>query len=222
MTIGPRQIIGVSGIDEEADRHAAFMPQRSQRDERSAFRRRLRLTRPACCGTLTGRRCRRPAARPSGRCRASATARLTATVDLPTPPLPLATAMIFFTLGSSMAPWPAGAFGPWPWPCAGAAGGGPARPAPPGFGPAGSRCAVSTTVALSTPGTPEAAFSAACRNGSISRARSRGTAMANCTSPSRAVRPCTSPASTTFRPPTGSRTVRSACRTASTRDSPIA
>ena len=39
--------------------------------------------------------------------------------------------MIFFTSGSSMAPWPAGALGPWPWPCAGAAGAGPPGRHPP-------------------------------------------------------------------------------------------
>ncbi len=35
---------------------------------------------------------------------ASASARLTAVVDLPTPPLPLATAMMFFTAGISFTP----------------------------------------------------------------------------------------------------------------------
>ena len=35
---------------------------------------------------------------------ASASARFTAVVDLPTPPLPLATAMMFFTPGTSLTP----------------------------------------------------------------------------------------------------------------------
>src|SRR5215216_4119224 len=58
-------------------------------------------------------------------------ARFTAVVDLPTPPLPEATAMMCFTPGTSMRPPPpvvlaAGAPGPCAWPCAcgaGAAGG---------------------------------------------------------------------------------------------------
>ena len=47
----------------------------------------------------------RPTRRP---CAASATARFTAVVDFPTPPLPEATATIFDTSGSSIAPCPAG------------------------------------------------------------------------------------------------------------------
>ena len=141
-------------------------------------------------------------------CAASATARFTAVVDLPTPPLPEATATIFATSGSSIGPCPAGAGAPMR-----AAGRGATRrrrSAPAPSPPARRRCAVSTAVALSTPGTPAAARSAACRSGSSSRARSRGTARANCTSPSRAVRPWTMPASTTSRPVPGSRTARSA------------
>ncbi len=49
-----------------------------------------------------------PTASPSA---ASETARLTAVVDLPTPPLPEATATIAFTSGSSSGPWPGGVRG---------------------------------------------------------------------------------------------------------------
>ena len=64
-------------------------------------------------------------------CRASATARFTATVDFPTPPLPEATATMDATSGSS-----SGGF--WPCPASGAGG--------------GALCAVSTAVALVMPG----------------------------------------------------------------------
>src|SRR4029079_5070007 len=97
-----------------------------------------------------------------------ASARLTATVDLPTPPLPEATAMILATPGTPPGRWrasraaparvngePCGASAPLPL---------PSRAAP------GKRSAVSVTVTASTPGTDETAFSAATRNASSSRA----------------------------------------------------
>ena len=67
----------------------------------------------------------RPVLRPLA---ARPSARLTAVVDLPTPPLPEATAMMCLTPGTSMRPPPPVvlAAGPWlwPWPCACAGAGG--------------------------------------------------------------------------------------------------
>src|SRR6185369_17757925 len=86
------------------------------------------------------------AARPS--------ARLTAVVDLPTPPLPEATAMMCLTPGTSMR---LGAAGPWP-----VRGGGDGL-----FGEeaGAARSAVMTAVAERTPGMARTACSQAWRRG---------------------------------------------------------
>ena len=86
--------------------------------------------------------------------RASATARLTATVDLPTPPLPDATATIAFTSRQQQRR-PA------------AAGHDRARRRRRGAAAAARLCAVSIAVALVTPGWRDSTVSAARRTGSI-------------------------------------------------------
>src|ERR1700680_3117620 len=91
----------------------------------------------------------------------NARARLAATVDLPTPPLPEATATIAPTPGAS-AVFPAAAG------CAAAGWGGPPLGAPlgPPIGPPGGLAsAVSTAVTDRTPGKASPAASAALRGG---------------------------------------------------------
>src|SRR5882672_2787726 len=89
-------------------------------------------------------------------------ARLIAVVDLPTPPLPDATATIAPTPGGPCtARSPRGACEwPCPPPCGGAGGGGAARAAP------AARSPVSATIADTTPGMARTAASAALRTGS--------------------------------------------------------
>src|SRR5437867_10437737 len=89
-----------------------------------------------------------------------ARARLAATVDLPTPPLPEATATIARTPGASaLLPAAAG--------CAPAAAAGGGAPLGALLGPLGDRAsAVNTAVTESTPGSASTACSAALRHGS--------------------------------------------------------
>ena len=90
-------------------------------------------------------------------------ARLTAVVDLPTPPLPDATAMIAFTPGTRAA-WAGRGAPP-------SVGGGPAAGRPPG-----ARSAVSTAEQESTPGRARTVCSHSLRTGS------KACASAGCTS----------------------------------------
>ena len=117
----------------------------------------------------------RPTASP---CRASAAARLTATVDLPTPPLPEATATMLFTPGSSIRPEVCPDALPAGW----RSGGG-----------AAARSAVSTTVALVTPGRRPSAASTARRSLPASSARPGSTSSETCTAPSLTATPPTRP-----------------------------
>src|SRR6266700_4238851 len=126
----------------------------------------------------------------------SPTARLAATVDLPTPPLPEATATIAPTPDTT--PRAARA-------AAGAAGWGAVRPR-------GAACAVSTAVTESTPGSASTAFSAALRSGSNCGPRSRSTSIAKATLPSRMTRPETMPRETMSAPLSGSATRPNASR----------
>src|SRR5687768_4033691 len=95
-------------------------------------------------------------------------ARLTAVVDLPTPPLPLATAMIAPTPGTPALPG-----GAWRRGCGaigapvGGAAGGSGRALARADGDWTGASAVSTTIADVTPGSATTALSAALRTGSI-------------------------------------------------------
>src|SRR6185312_166349 len=130
------------------------------------------------------------------------TARLQAIVDLPTPPLPEATAMMCFTPGS-------GSLGR---PCR--RGGAPCAPCP---GEATPRAcsAVSVTTAAVTPGIARIAASAFSRIGSIALARAGSMAMAAKTLPSRIVTPETAPDSGREARPSGPGTAASAAITSS-------
>src|SRR5215813_1873261 len=115
---------------------------------------------------------RMPTLRPSAE---SPRARLTAVVDLPTPPLPEATAMIASTPGTPAASSPrARAWG--------------AAPAPPAAGAgraaAGLRSAVSATMADATPGSPRTASSARVRTGSQALTSAASTVIEKKTLPS--------------------------------------
>src|SRR4029450_1981563 len=135
-------------------------------------------------------------------------ARFTAVVDLPTPPLPEATAMMCFTPGTSMRPPPpvvlaAGA--PWacPWECArgaGAAGAG--------------RSEVITAVADSTPGIARTACSQAWRRGSRPVPGAGSPARVTATWPPRTAMPPTMPCATTLFAVAGSMTASRAWRPA--------
>ena len=131
----------------------------------------------------------------------SPSARLAATVDLPTPPLPEATATMARTPGAIALLPAAGAA------CAGAAAGA-ARRAPPG----GFASAVNTAVTDMTSGNASTARSAAFRNGSRRAPRSGSTSIANPTLPSRITTPVTMPSETMSPSRSGSRTARSASR----------
>src|SRR5690606_16732037 len=96
---------------------------------------------------------------------ANAQARLTATVDFPTPPFALATAMIRFT-----------------------------RPTPPAAVTGAAASAVNTAITLSTPSAARAAASARSRTGTSSSATPAGASIVNETLPSlRASSPVTRP-----------------------------
>src|SRR5262249_20816485 len=142
-------------------------------------------------------------------------ARLTAVVDLPTPPLPDATAMIAFT--------PSGAWaelGPPRAPLAAAGGGRCALPGPgarcaPGALPApGARSAVSATMADWTPGTARTAVSAALRTGSQRWTAAASTLMEKNTLPSVVTTSERTPAWVSSRP-SGAGTLFSASTTCS-------
>ena len=118
---------------------------------------------------------------------ASPSAMLTAVVDLPTPPLPDATAMIEAMPGTPRLPWLCEAGACWAGRAAGAAAGrgagaaaGAAGRGAAGRGGASSMpppffSAVSATMAPATPGIALTTRSAAARSGSISCARAAGT-----------------------------------------------
>src|SRR6516165_1748915 len=122
----------------------------------------------------------------------SPNARLAATVDLPTPPLPEATATIAFTPATAPR-----------WVRPPAAGCGALRPG-------ATACAVSTAVTDSTPGSASTAFSAALRSGSSRGPRSGSTSMAKARLPSRTTTPDTMPSETMSAPFSGSTTCFSA------------
>jgi len=129
---------------------------------------------------------------------ASPSARLTAVVDLPTPPLPLATAIMCLMPGSICgAPGPGPGCAPSEPPCTPcAACGGGVEPVP--------RSAVSTTVAEVTPTRSNTASSASRRNGSRPAPLSGSTSMAKATLPSLVCKPLTIPALTMSLPLSGS------------------
>ena len=128
-------------------------------------------------------------------------ARFAATVDLPTPPLPLATATMARTPGRPIfASCPA--CGP-----AGAA----LAVAPASF--AAARWAVSTARTERTPGIDPTASSACLRMGSDSAPLFGSTSMAKLTTPLSMARPAIMPRLTTSSPRSGSRTVRRASST---------
>ncbi len=137
----------------------------------------------------------------------SASARLAATVDLPTPPLPEATATIARTPGRQRAFAAAACRRAGAGPCPGAPRAG--RGSPPG----GRASAVSTAVTDSTPGSASTAASAALRSGSRRGPRSGSTSIAKPTLPSRTTTPDTIPSETMSPPLSGSRTAASASRT---------
>ena len=143
-------------------------------------------------------------------CRPSA--RLTAVVDLPTPPLPDATA-IMCLMPATCGRWPrpaaagagaAGAAPPPPMPlarasCTLALSGtfAPRAPAPlPAAAAPRGFSAVKTATTPVTPSISRTTFSAACRSGSSSLARSTGTVIENDTRPSLSRISDTSPKST--------------------------
>ena len=174
ITIGPRQIIAVSSeirkpIDMQATSHlrigsSVFSPASAGLPEMPIMR---GSEGPKMSLSM------RPTASP---CRASAAARLTATVDLPTPPLPEATATMLFTPGRSIRP--------------------EVRPAAPPGGRSGAgpgRSAVSTTVALVTPGRAASASSTARRSAPASWALPGSTSSETCTAPSLTAMPPTPP-----------------------------
>src|SRR5262245_10052565 len=107
---------------------------------------------------------------------ASPRARLTAVVDLPTPPLPEATAMIASTPGTPTVPSPRGA------------GRGAAAPLPAGDGRAGAdpplRSAVSATIADVTPGVARTTSFACLRTDSQAFTRAASTLIERVSSPS--------------------------------------
>src|SRR5436189_3448157 len=133
------------------------------------------------------------AARPS--------ARLTAVVDLPTPPLPEATAMMCLTPGTSIR---AAAAGPCP-----VRGGGAAA-----AGRWAGRSAVMTAEAESTPGRARTACSQAWRKGSSAAPRAGSTSRVTATCPPRVAMPLTMPSASTSFPEAGSMTVWRTPRTA--------
>ena len=112
-----------------------------------------------------------------------------AVVDLPTPPLPLAMAMMCLTPGTMALAWPCGLP---PGACRGAWDAAPVGA--PVCAPAVS--AVRTAVAESTPDRPSTAFSAALRSGSSCGPRLGSTSMAKKTLPSLTVKPLIIPAET--------------------------
>jgi hypothetical protein len=136
-------------------------------------------------------------------CWAMATARLTAVVDLPTPPLPEATATIARTPGipdcCCVAPRPPAASCALAGPCA--------------LAPEAWRSAVSTAVTDKTPGKASTAVSQARRTGSLASPSSGATSTAKPTLPSRMTTPEIMPSSTTSRPLSGSITPVSASKT---------
>src|SRR5918994_3573670 len=144
---------------------------------------------------------RRPTESPSI-CRPSA--RLQAVVDLPTPPLPEATAMTWRTPGSACA------FGD------GALAGRPGVTAGAVAGPFGARSAVRLANTPLTPGRPRRAVPPACRTGSSAAASDGAIAMENIT---RALPSTTTsdrrPEARRSAPSGSTRTVASACRTCS-------
>ena len=75
----------------------ALMPVRRERLQVLAVRCEGRWPSGPASAAGSARRCRHRVCRPARRRAAQASARLTATVDLPTPPLPLATATMFLT-----------------------------------------------------------------------------------------------------------------------------
>ena len=141
----------------------------------------------------------RPARLPS---RASATARLAASVDLPTPPLPLPTAMIRFTPGTIAGP--ACGVG---WRPIFRSGGGA------GFG--AGPCAVRSTETAATPGSAATAASAAARVGSSAGAWPGSTSSRKRTRPPSTVSARTVSASTRLPPVPGIGTAARAARTSS-------
>ncbi len=128
---------------------------------------------------------------------------MAATVDLPTPPLPDATATIVATPGTAPRAGRA---------AAGPAGGGAPRARGGAVRARGGACAVSTAVTESTPGSASTAFSAALRNGSSRWPRSASTSIAKATLPSRITSPETIPSETISAPLSGSGTRASASR----------
>src|SRR3954470_18605864 len=111
---------------------------------------------------------------------ASPSARLTAVVDLPTPPLPEATAMIDSTPGTPTVASPRGAGrGPPAAPPAGAGRWGAFPPPPPPF-----RSAVSATIADVTPGIARTTSSACLRTDSQAFTSAASTVMEKNTLPS--------------------------------------
>ena len=120
----------------------------------------------------------------------SASARLTEVVDLPTPPLPEATATIAAIPGMPVR---------LPWPCGGWLRGAPARGAgsAPGRGPPPARSAVSTAVTEVTPASAITAASQAARRGSLAAASLGSISSAKPTLPSRTTTPETIPAAST-------------------------
>src|SRR5215213_9629059 len=142
---------------------------------------------------------RMPTLRPSA-CRPSA--RLQAVVDLPTPPLPDATAITCLTPGTDCALGEGAALG---------------RPGV-GLGAVrgGGRSAVRLTKTPLTPGKPWTAVSAACRTRSMAAASAGSTAIENMTQP--ALSTTTSdkrPEAARLAPPASIGTAASACRTCS-------
>ncbi len=138
-----------------------------------------------------------PTRRPFAR---KAKARLEATVDLPTPPLPEATATIASMPGTA----------PPSVRCCGRA----CRAAGDcgAFGPRAVDCAVSTADTESTSGSASIAFSAALRKGSSRGPRSGSTSIEKATLPSRMTIPETMPSETMSAPLSGSATAANASR----------
>ena len=132
---------------------------------------------------------------------ASATARLAATVDLPTPPLPLAIAMIRLTPGTAAGP----ACGVGCRPIFRSGG---------GFAAAGP-CAVRSAETAATPGSARTAASAAARVGSSRGPSAGSTSMRKRTRSASTVTARTTSASTMLPPVPGIGTERSASRTVS-------
>ena len=123
-------------------------------------------------------------------------ARLAATVDLPTPPLPLAMAITWFT--------PAIRSGPFGCARAFSSGGGGA-----------ALCAVITAETLVTPGAAFSFASASARTGSSCLARAGSTSSTKRTAPSSTLKARTMPAEKMSCPLAGSATPRSTVSTSS-------